>query len=377
MGAMKQNILKTEAGSRCIPASSSPDNPWCFSGVLEGLDNAVIIMDETRRTILFCNRAAKEILGTLQIEADYQPLTRFLESRNITVPASSADRESRVVVHNDRMIEFSFNCLEDEQISYLQISDVTEKKRLESIAQTVNTMDNLGFIFSGIRHEIGNPLNSIKMTNSVLQRNLERFSRDDISRYIDRTASEITRMEYLLQSLKNFSMFEKVAGSAHHLAEFLETFLNLIEPDLDRKSIRVECRIPDNELQVDIDPRALHQAMLNIITNAADAVAGKPDALLTITTRANGRLAWISITDNGCGMNEEQLGALFQPFHTNKPHGNGLGLVITQKLLTMMQATIDIDSTPGRGTTVQIGLPLAKPTGDNRPPEPQPGEEPQ
>ena len=51
---------------------------------------------------------------------------------------------------------------------------------------------------------------------------------------------------------------------------------------------------------------------------------------------------------------------LFQPFHTNKAHGNGLGLVITQKLLTMMQATLDISSNLGRGTTARIGLPLAK-----------------
>ncbi len=363
---MNRSSQLSNSVSHCLPAANGAEPAWCFARVLEQLDDALIVADILAASIIFCNQAAKDILATLGLETGYRPLIDFLAARNIRFAAETTEGGPHTLIHNDRIIEVSALRLGDVNIC-LKIRDITEKKRLESLAQTVNTMDNLGFIFSGIRHEIGNPLNSIKMTNSVLRKNLDRFSREDISRYVDRTTSEISRMEYLLKSLKNFSMYEKADCAPHDLRDFLETHLGLIEPDLEKKSIAVSCRYPESNCAVLIDPRALHQAILNIITNAADAVAGQSDARIDISTCANGRLAWIRIDDNGCGMTPEQLEMLFQPFHTSKPHGNGLGLVITQKLLTVMHATLEIQSNPGRGTTARIGLPLAEPADKRQP----------
>ena len=365
MGAMSQLSAKNRENLACLSTSGSAETPWCFAGVLDQLEDAVIVIDSDSEGIPYCNESARQTITSLGVEMQFASLQSFFAAKHISIPPATSSEGSHSIIHNDRIISLSQKMLGGHFIC-LQIRDVTERKRLESIAQTINTMDNLGFIFSGIRHEIGNPLNSIKMTNSVLQRNLERFSREDISRYIDRTASEISRMEYLLKSLKNFSMYEKTDIDRHDLREFLETTLNLVEPDLEKRGIKVTSELPDSETLVDIDPRALHQAILNIVTNAADALINVSDAAIDITTRANGRLAWIIINDNGCGMTQEQMKRLFQPFNTNKPHGNGLGLVITQKLLTMMQATLDISSNPGRGTKVKIGLPLATPAEDKR-----------
>ena len=74
----------------------------------------------------------------------------------------------------------------------------------------------------------------------------------------------------------------------------------------------------------------------------------------------NGKLIWLTVEDNGCGIGPEQQKLLFQPFCTNKAEGNGLGLVITQKLLAKMNASLEIHSTEKIGTTVHIALPLAK-----------------
>jgi len=354
---MNQTNTESTFSRHCLSPSAGSSDAWCFARILDRLDDGVIVADNSHRTIIFCNDAADEILRTLGLSSDYDLLTRFLDKKNIIFNPPPQQRQSHSVIHNNRIIEFSLHALPDGSIC-LQARDTTEKKRLESIAQTVNTMDNLGFIFSGIRHEIGNPLNSIKMTNSVLQKNLDRFSREDISRYIDRTASEVTRMEYLLKSLKNFSMFEKIDCNAHLLNDFLTTLLDLIKPDLARKNININCELPPDNIQVNIDPRALHQAMLNIISNAADAVSGQAEPTIDISTFIHGRLAWVIIEDNGCGMSDEQVKMLFQPFYTNKVHGNGLGLVITQKFLTMMRASLDISSQLNEGSIARIGLPL-------------------
>jgi C4-dicarboxylate-specific signal transduction histidine kinase len=128
---------------------------------------------------------------------------------------------------------------------------------------------------------------------------------------------------------------------------------------LKRKNIHIEVQMPREEIFVNIDPRALHQVMLNLVTNAADALSNRPDARIAIRAEAEDQLVWLIVKDNGCGMTKEQIEMLFQPFYTDKVHGNGLGLVITRKLLTMMQASITINSCVDKGSTARIGLSLA------------------
>ncbi|PLX99990.1 MAG: hypothetical protein C0623_08165 [Desulfuromonas sp.] len=358
-GNMQPEINHDNQYRQCQSPAARTETPWCFAGVLDRLEEGVLIISTALPGITYCNTAAGEILTICDINLDFDDIKTFLETKGIDL-FQTDNQQQRTILHRNRILALNLTSLPDRSL-FIQIKDITEQKRLESIAQTVNTMDNLGFIFSGIRHEIGNPLNSIKMTNSVLQKNLETFTRQDISRYIDRTTSEIARMEYLLKSLKNFSMYEKVDCSPHRLEKFLTTLLGLIKPDLQQKKIAIDCDLPPNHLKVSIDPRALHQATLNIITNAADALLGHPEPLISIKVELdkNEQIVWLKINDNGCGMSGEQIKMLFQPFYTNKPHGNGLGLVITRKLLTMMQASLEISSEIGQGSCVRIGLLLA------------------
>jgi len=239
------------------------------------------------------------------------------------------------------------------------LRDITDKIRLESIARAVNTMDNIGLIFSGIRHEIGNPLNSIKMTISVLRKNLDTFPKDTIRQYIDRTELEVNRMEYLLKALKNFSMYEKVEIKSYDLTVFLEKLESLIFRDFLDKGIRLTFERPVEEVHVFMDPRALHQAMLNILANAADALSDRFEPAILIRIVNHDLLVWLEIEDNGCGMTPEEQELLFQPFCTNKPQGNGLGLMISKKLLAKMNSTLEITSVEGQGTRVRMGLPLS------------------
>ncbi len=221
-------------------------------------------------------------------------------------------------------------------------------------------MDNIGFIFSGIRHEIGNPLNSLKMALSVLKDNSDTASPRMLSEYIDRGLADIGRMEYLLKSLKTFSMYEHVELKSCHLVEFMEKFISLVERDFHSYGIRLKTSIPLDLARINIDERALHQALLNVFNNAADALQGRMAAQITISAETRGQVVILTIADNGCGIYPEQLKHLFQPFNTSKEHGNGLGLVITRKLLAMMNSDIDVTSRQGNGTCVTIRLPLAE-----------------
>lgn len=336
------------------------DSSWGFAQLLEHIDIGVLVLDLERQTIDYHNPVFVEVISDPQLCFDYRSLYDLLlkdieEAGHFEkngYAACQVPLAGRILGCSIYKTSPRYRCF--------FIRDISEKVRLESIAQAVNAMDNIGFIFSGIRHEIGNPLNSLKMALSVLKQNLDNFSTETVNAYIDRGLADIGRMEYLLKSLKTFSMFEHVEIAEQPLAEFMDRFLALVEPDFEARGIRI---VTDHSLdiaQVRIDKRALHQALLNIFNNAADALTGGSKPEIRVGAVLRGQLVWLTISDNGCGICPDLQKRLFQPFNTDKPSGNGLGLVITRKLLAMMNSDIDIESEPKKGTRVTISLPVAR-----------------
>lgn len=239
--------------------------------------------------------------------------------------------------------------------------DITEKKRLEAVAEAANLMDNLGYIFSGIRHEIGNPINSVKLALSVLSMNLESYPRPKIREFVDRAQAEILRVEYLLKALKNFSMFESPQVEPVHMHGFMNNFMALVQQDFTDKGVRIRLSVADEQIYAMTDHRAFHQVMLNLMTNAADAFEDHVNAQIMVEVkRSSSELVQVKVSDNGRGMSASERQNLFRPFYTSKPHGTGLGLVIIKKMLAKMDSTIRIESNSGWGTTVLMFLPAGK-----------------
>lgn len=248
-----------------------------------------------------------------------------------------------------------------EVVDYVVVfRDVTERKRYEAIAEAVNMMDNAGYIFSGIRHELGNPINSVKTALTVLKRSLDRYSRDTVENYVDRSLSEISRVEFLLKSLKTYSMHETPRIEPVPMAPFLEKFCDLVRDDFAARAIRVELVCAPDAGAALVDARALHQVLMNVFANAADALEDRASPTVRISLwREYGRIV-MRVADNGIGFTKAQQVNLFKPFHTSKPHGTGLGLVIIKKLITKMHGTVRIDGSPGLGAEVTIVLEGAK-----------------
>jgi len=232
--------------------------------------------------------------------------------------------------------------------------DISKEVRLESIAEAVETMNSLGYVFSAVRHELGNPVNSVKMALSVLRENLGRFSPESVRSYVDRSLSELARVEELLASLKSFSLYEDIATSDVPIDEFIGRFLSLFGKDYERRGMAIR-HIPGCEaVRIQADPRALRQVLLNLFANAADALAGRPDPTVTIRTAVRDEMVQVRIEDNGCGISPKDLPDLFKPFRTTKASGTGLGLVIARKMLGRFGATIEVDSQLDEGTQVVL-----------------------
>ena len=220
-------------------------------------------------------------------------------------------------------------------------------------------MENVGFVFSGIRHELGNPVNSLKMTLSVLMKKIDQFSQATIVEFLQRSQNEISRIEYLLKSLRSFSMFEKPVPDTIFLSDFMKNILDMHRKDLEMAKIKISVQVAEDAERVYADARALVQVMLNLLTNAVHSLEGRSQPVITINaSRESESLVCLAITDNGCGISETNQKMLFKPFYTTRAEGTGLGLVIVQKMLAEMDCSIQVRSKENEGTTFSILLPV-------------------
>jgi|GEM_PF-1129264 PAS domain S-box-containing protein len=342
--------------------------------VVEQSGDCILITDPDGQ-ILYANPACEHITGFTRQEITGTPLKTLYPASPMVAPVwemisaamqKGKDWHAQFTVHRkDHTLyeeEFLLSPVYDQDGKVInQVitkRNITEKKRLESIAEAANLMENIGFIFSSIRHELGNPINSIKVSLSVLDSNLEGYNKNDIKRFINRSLSDIGRVEYLLKTLKNFSIFEHPLVEKTDLTALLNKFITLVDSELKQKDIQLSVSIPQTPLFGLIDPRAFQQVMLNLIANAADALSETSQKCisLSLSKEENGQIITI-IRDTGCGISNAEQANLFKPFFTTKEQGTGLGLVIVKKMLSKMNCSINIYSEPNAGTKIHIAIP--------------------
>ncbi len=243
-------------------------------------------------------------------------------------------------------------------VNYVSIKhDVTEKLRLEAIAETVDAMNNIGYVFSGIRHEIGNPVSSLSIIMSLLRKKYESGPRESVREYLEQAVAQVERIEYLLTSLKNFNMYENLQVRSIDVGSFLEKLVPLVAADMEKKKVLFQVEGLPGSWSMAVDLRALQQALLNIIVNASEALSDRPDPRIVLSVLKVGSMVRFRVTDNGIGITEERKKQLFKPFYTTKERGTGLGLVITRKLVSRMKGFVEITSRFDKGTIVDIYLP--------------------
>lgn len=238
--------------------------------------------------------------------------------------------------------------------------DMSREERLESIAAAVETMNSLGFVFSAVRHELGNPVNSVKMALSVLRKNLDRFDAGTVRDFVDRSLLELGRVEELLASLRTYSLYEDVQIRVLDLNAFVGDFAGFVARDFAGRGVSVAAERHAGPAFAAADPRALRHVLLNLVANAAEAMEADGGSVRLVVV-AESEWAGIRVEDDGPGMSEDTLGNLFRPFYTTKTKGTGLGLVIAKKMMTKMGGTIEAVSMPGAGTTMSLSLRAAPP----------------
>ncbi len=333
--------------------------------LLESMSQGVMEIEFNR--VLYANPAMSKILkieeeklfGSYLNETVDTDTWNILSKRISTCQDTSYSEEKNrpIKIYNRHVILQCLQIQGQENKRLVLMTDITERKRMEAVVEATNLTDNLGYIFSGIRHEIGNPVNSIKMALTLLNKHINSYDTETITEFVQRSLLEVERLEYLLKALKNFSLFETPNVNKVSINCFMDNFISLVNNDLSKKNIDLKTMVDEDEMFAFTDDRALHHVLLNLLINAVDAVEKTTFPHITIAVKRESPWIIIKVNDNGYGIPDMDQKNLFKPFFTSKPQGTGLGLVIVQKMLLKMNSKISIESITDFGTTVTVSLP--------------------
>ncbi|MBI5287314.1 MAG: HAMP domain-containing protein, partial [Deltaproteobacteria bacterium] len=241
-------------------------------------------------------------------------------------------------------------------------NQITEQIRLEQQMAEAEKLAAIGQLSAGIAHEINNPLSSIKMNLDILSRKMKPGGTD--KERFDIARKEIEHLEELVRDILHYARPSGLNLTPGDINEVLAYTLRLVENHLKDKKVSIIKDYSNDLPMIHIDSGRLQQAMLNIFLNSIQAMDPKEGGRLSIktaiTTRSNTRMAMIEVSDNGCGIREEDMKKIFNPFFTTRRDGTGLGLPNTKTIIEQHKGIIEIESKAGEGTIVSIFLPAGR-----------------
>jgi len=245
--------------------------------------------------------------------------------------------------------------VEDKILHLGLFEDLTELKKLEYNLRQNEKMAAVGGLAAGIAHEIRNPLAGISGSVELLSRETKNEEDQKLMKIILR---EIDRLNNLISEFLDFAKPDKPPTQVVSLKPLVEFALqNAMSGKNIRPDIQVKSQLQDEQI-IGYDDK-LKQAFLNIVINAFQAMQTTERADFVVELKRDQNQVYVSFRDSGCGMSEETKKRMFEPFHTTKPKGTGLGLAVTHKILTNHKAQIHVDSSPGVGTKIELVFPAA------------------
>ena len=238
--------------------------------------------------------------------------------------------------------------------------DVTERNRAFDIDDARRQADQMGQVFAAIRHEFGNPVNSIKSALTVLDSEADPLSTRQ-TQFVARILDEVARLEFHLVSLRSFGIFDRLQLERIEVRRLLERVEKLISPEMNAREIAFRVVPAPTEAYCRLDEQGALHVFAQILNNAMDAVADVERPEIHLVGRVVGRRVQLSICDNGKGMSKNELEHASLPFFTTKAKAAGLGLASVVQMVSKMRGTFAIDSVAGTGTTATLELDLADP----------------
>ncbi|MBR1130223.1 sensor histidine kinase [Bradyrhizobium iriomotense] len=242
-----------------------------------------------------------------------------------------------------------------------RVAERTEELRrtMESLVQSAK-LASLGQALAGVAHEINQPLAALITYVASSRVLLRRNEVDRAAANLDLMSSIAERMMALIDHLRMFARKETGTRSAVELAPVVDNAIRLLQYRIDNEHIEVVRSAPAGPLHGLANPIRLEQVVVNLLSNAIDAMRDRERRVLGVTLDRRDDSAVIEVSDTGAGIAPEHIKSLFDPFFTTKEIGEGLGLglSISYGIVREFGGDILVDSAPGRGSTFKVVIPV-------------------
>jgi signal transduction histidine kinase len=313
----------------------------------------------------------------LLIDRSLELMSRELTERNDQLRKELAGREH---------YEEALLAERAEQAALIRKLEDTHSQLLQS-----EKMASIGQLSAGLVHEINNPIGFVSSNLGTLRRYVtdllklidgfeaeegglseearQRLAaikketeldvlREDALEVVDESTEGLRRVRQIIRDLTEFSHVSDAQWQRADLHKGLDSTLTIVNNEL--KYVAEVVREYGELPEVECLPSQLNQVFLNILVNAAQAIKGKRGTVTVRTGRSEGEHVFVEISDNGEGIEPENLKRIFDPFFTTKPvgKGTGLGLALSYSIVARHRGRIEVRSQPGVGTTFRIVLPV-------------------
>jgi PAS domain S-box-containing protein len=333
--------------------------------ISENTSDLLLVIDSEQQ-ISYFSPSHESVLGYKRCELESFELCRLIHPDDVNkfrnkIKMMYENKESqsiefRIKNKEEQWIEFESRCMpvrgENDAIENIVIisRDISERKAAEEILLRSEKLSIVGELAAGVAHEIRNPLTTIKGFMQLYKRGNSTI--DDL------LLSELDRIETITSQLLSLGKPQAVQLNRTNVLELIEGTLELLAPEAMMSNIQFKLRFEESAYFITCEKNQLKQVFLNILKNAMEAM--KEGGEIDITLRKGPEdECIISVQDQGCGIPEELLPRLGEPFYTLKERGTGLGLMISNKIIKQHNGSITFNSNGKEGTLVEIKLPSA------------------
>lgn len=322
-------------------------------------------------TVTYLNPAASMLLKRSRFEAVGQDVSQIFpvaeNQPNPLMEAISKKRESNsreiAVIRGDTKkipvgitVSPIFNGSQRLLGAVGSFIDLTELKRMEEMLRRADRLAAVGEMSAALAHEIRNPVASVRSAVEELSENVKLEATNE--QLMSIAMRECDQLGRIVSRFLEFVGIETAAYEHFDVAQLLQEVAEAAERAFPNGNIRIQRGFPMNLGYMRGDRTRLREALLNVIRNGREAMPEGGALHITADACKGDRNAiCIVVQDEGKGVSSEELPRLFDPFFTTKPDGTGLGLAIVHKIISSHNGSIDIESTAGRGTRVNIVLP--------------------
>ena len=358
--------------------------------LFDTIEDGVLVADPAGR-VTYLNASAGRLTGFDEAAALDQPVERLLPELDWASLQAADDEGGQSVVRREfeleyprkRFIRLYAAPLDGEAKGNtgmaLLLHDATEAREQTHEAIESERIQALTLLAASVAHELGNPLNALSIHLQLMEREIRKLGQpaagvdeplakhdgaaDEVrdiaaklEKYIGVAKGEVNRLDYIVTQFLQAIRPSRPKLKKSSLTDTIEETIELLRPEFDNRGQAIKLEFAKGLPLALFDAAQIKQSLINLMKHSMQAMSTGGE--LTLRTGEAGGGVWVSLTDTGGGIPQEQIKRIFEPYYTTKEKGSGLGLMIVQRIVRDHDGRLELVSHGGKGTTFRIWLPI-------------------